>query len=72
MECRDGLAGAALWVLDARRRRQGVVRWARAGRGLFRSGARVEGVALANADALWRRLGAEIRDEAGDKLLLPV
>jgi hydroxymethylbilane synthase len=42
------------------------------GRSLFRREASIEAVTLASADALGRRLGGEIRVEAGDALLLPI
>ena len=42
------------------------------GRELYRREAKVENVTRQSADALGRKLGGEIRAEAGDKLLLPL
>jgi hydroxymethylbilane synthase len=68
--CRTAVAGYA--VLDGTRLTLVVEALTPDGRELFRREARVDNVTRQSADALGRRLGGEIRAEAGDKLLLPV
>jgi hydroxymethylbilane synthase len=68
--CRTAVAGYA--VLDGTTLTLVVEALTPDGRELFRREARALNVTRHSADALGRRLGGEIRAEAGDKLLLPV
>jgi hydroxymethylbilane synthase len=68
--CRTAVAGYA--VLDGTTLTLVVEALTPDGKELFRREARVEHVTRQSADALGRRLGGEIRAEAGDKLLLPL
>ena len=68
--CRTAVAGYA--TLDGETLTLVVEALTPDGRELYRREAKVENVTRQSADALGRRLGGEIRAEAGDKLLLPV
>ena len=68
--CRTAVAGYA--VLDGTSLTLVVEALTPDGKELFRREACVDNVTRLSADALGRRLGGEIRAEAGDKLLLPV
>ncbi len=68
--CRTAVAGYA--VLDGTSLTLVVEALTPDGKDLYRREARIDNVTRASADALGRKLGAEIRAEAGDKLLLPV
>jgi hydroxymethylbilane synthase len=68
--CRTAVAGYA--VLDGTTLTLVVEALTPDGGELFRREARVTDVTRQSADALGRKLGAEIRAQAGDKLLLPV
>jgi hydroxymethylbilane synthase len=67
--CRTAVAASA--VLDGSTLTLVVEALTPDGRALFRREARIADATRHSADALGRRLGAEIRDEAGDALLLP-
>ena len=68
--CRTAVAGYA--TLDGTTLTLVVEALTPDGKDLYRREGRIEQVTRTGADALGRRLGAEIRAEAGDKLLLPV